>query len=100
MDDSAPRSKQIRDEFARRQRRQYLVSLPTFCLFLLFIVFNDPKRLAAMGLPSNAAVVVLLGVIAVLGVFTFWNWRCPACNRYLGKKARPKLCRRCGVRLQ
>ncbi len=45
-----------------------------------------------------------LGVMWVLGVvgifFLSWrNWRCPACDRYLGKYVR-SVCPRCGVALR
>jgi len=33
-------------------------------------------------------------------VFSLYNWRCPACNKYLGKQRSPKYCSKCGVALQ
>lgn len=39
---------------------------------------------------------VVIGVLA----FSFRNWRCPACGRYLGREMSPRFCSKCGVALQ
>jgi predicted RNA-binding Zn-ribbon protein involved in translation (DUF1610 family) len=33
-------------------------------------------------------------------VFSLRNWRCPACNKYLGKGTLPHYCPNCGVELR
>ena len=33
-------------------------------------------------------------------LFSLYNWRCPACSKYLGKQRSPKYCSKCGVALQ
>jgi DNA polymerase II large subunit len=37
-------------------------------------------------------------IISVLA-FSFLNWRCPSCNKYLGKAINPKFCSKCGTQL-
>ena len=40
-----------------------------------------------------------VGVIGALLLFSFYNWRCPACNKYLGKSGIPKFCPKCGEQI-
>ncbi len=88
-------------EFARRRKRQLLVSLPLAAVVILFAVFSRTAEEAPpLGLPPAvlgiAVFVLVLGAIA----FSLWNWRCPACNKYLGKGIGPSFCPKCGVPLQ
>jgi rubrerythrin len=39
-------------------------------------------------------------VVAGALIFSFVNWRCPACTRYLGRGWNPKFCPKCGVQLR
>jgi rRNA maturation endonuclease Nob1 len=32
-------------------------------------------------------------------IFSLFNWRCPSCNKYLGKAINAKFCAKCGVQL-
>jgi rubrerythrin len=52
-----------------------------------------------MGLPTE----VLSGALLVFAIgavlFSLKNWRCPGCERYLGRGISPRFCPRCGVGL-
>jgi rubrerythrin len=64
------------------------------------VLLKKQPETPLFGLPTElvvgAAIAVILGFVA----FTLWNWRCPACNRYLGKGISPSFCPKCGVPLQ
>jgi protein-S-isoprenylcysteine O-methyltransferase Ste14 len=87
-------------EFARRRKRQLLVSIPLAAVVILFAVFSRTAETPRLGLPPAVlgvtVFVLVLGAIA----FSLWNWRCPACNKYLGKGISPSFCPKCGVPLQ
>ncbi|KAF0138149.1 MAG: hypothetical protein FD122_3859, partial [Stygiobacter sp.] len=39
--------------------------------------------------------------VAILGayaIFSFKNWRCPACDKYLAKQTNPSFCPNCGAK--
>lgn len=76
-------------EFQRRFARQIIVPLVAI-LLLLILLLVEPKVVGPLSIP---------GLIA-LGIFTFVNWRCPGCNRYLGRGLSPSYCPGCGTRLK
>jgi len=83
--------------FATRRRNQYLATVPVLAVLVLTLFANG--RSTVFGIPMawiTAAVMVL--VFGALG-FSLFNWRCPACNGYLGRTLGPRFCSRCGVQL-
>ncbi len=52
------------------------------------------------GMPREFVDTVAFGLVVGVVLFSFVNWRCPACDGYLGKGASPKFCRKCGTQLQ
>lgn len=91
---------QIRTLFATRRRRQLLVSLPLVAMIVGFVFLENGKAGTILGFPAS---MILPGFLAVMGgaiLFSLHNWRCPGCNKYLGKQRSPKFCSKCGVALQ
>jgi rubrerythrin len=43
---------------------------------------------------------VIVALVVGALVFSLKNWRCPACDKYLGKGISPSFCPKCGVALQ
>jgi hypothetical protein len=91
---------EIRTLFAARRRRQLLISLPLIVLIMGFAFLENGNRGAILGIPATMVFPGFLAMIAGAIVFSLYNWRCPACNRYLGKQRNPKFCNKCGVALQ
>ncbi len=91
---------EFKAEFAKRRKRQLLVTIPIVAFILLVRVFAKGEDALIFGFPASvvmgAAFAILLGIVA----FSLWNWRCPACNKYLGKGISPAFCSKCGVPLQ
>ena len=88
-------------EFRTRKRRQWAASVPVILVMILFIWMGEDergKRVAGFSgeTLAVASVVVVVGVL----LFSFWNWRCPACNRYLGRGLGPSFCPKCGAQLK
>lgn len=92
-------NKQIIKAFQVRQNRQYL-ALAVTLLLLVFLVFLH-KRSDIFGEISRQIIFgAQLAVIVSFIVFSALNWRCPACNRYLGTDIYRHVCKKCGTRLQ
>lgn len=87
----------FRTQFAARRRNQIILAVPLIAVILLLV--SSEGQDSVLGIPitiagPGAVVLILAGL-----VFSLYNWRCPACNGYLGKAISPKFCARCGVEL-
>jgi hypothetical protein len=82
-------------EFARRQKRQFAVAAVIFGGAISMMILRNRAPLE-----SGMGLMLLLGAVAAILIFTLQNWRCPACQKYLGKGGFPRFCPRCGVPLK
>jgi peptidoglycan/LPS O-acetylase OafA/YrhL len=82
-------------EFAKRQRRQLAVAAVIFAGAILVMIMRNRSPLE-----SPVGLALLIGAMAAILIFTLQNWRCPACEKYLGKGGFPRFCPRCGVALK
>ena len=86
--------KQITREFSLRQGRQILAI--AIALFLVILLAVATKRNDLFGEYSKDTLVAAqLVVITAFIAFTAFNWRCPSCNKYLGKDINKRGCRHC-----
>jgi hypothetical protein len=91
----------FKEQFGQRRKRQIILAIPLVALIVAVSVLADEKAGGPMlGLPI--AVVGPVFAVLVVGaiVFSLRNWRCPACDRYLGKGINPRFCPKCGAALQ
>jgi heme A synthase len=90
--------KQIMEAFRVRQGRQFLAIAATLViLVLLTLIYKRPDILGEFSRYTIFSVQLL--VIAAFVGFSALNWRCPACNKYLGKDINKHICKECGKRL-
>lgn len=81
-----------------RSRQRIAILLALSCVALLAVISKYPNLFFEM---SKHWVIRLQVLTILLFVnFTVWNWRCPACKRYLGHDIGRKVCSKCGVPLQ
>jgi len=90
---------EIIDEFKKRRTRQIMAVGPIILAFIaLLSVEGNPTGI--FGLPQNIVLSITFAVIISVLIFSLFNWRCPSCNKYLGKAINPKFCAKCGVQLR
>jgi len=83
-------------EFKKKRIRQMVAVVPAILAFLALIsAERNPDGL--FGLTPNMVLAVSLAMIISVLIFSFINWRCPSCNKYLGKAFNPKFCSKCGT---
>jgi len=84
----------FKQSFAQKRLRQIVMG------GLAVIAFLGLALLRRGGIVPTVPLGVIW-VLGVIGVFYFsrQNWRCPACERYLGKYVN-SICPRCGVALR
>lgn len=94
MDFIDQQKQDIKAGFALRRRRQFLVAGVVILAGAAF-VFGDE-----LGFPGALAESSFFGVAICAVVFSLFNWRCPACSKYLGKSISHSFCPRCGIALR
>ena len=91
----------FKQQFGVRRKRQFMLAIPVLALVVAFGLLADTDSTAGIaGIPLSVAGPPFLMLIVGAIVFSIRNWRCPACDRYLGKNIDPHYCPKCGVALQ
>ena len=89
---------EFKQQFSTRRRNQIVLAVPLIAVILLLALSEEKESI--LGVPFSivgpAAIVLIIGAV----VFSLYNWRCPACNRYLGRTISPRFCAKCGVELR
>ncbi len=94
---SAPDPRVI-EEFRRRKKAQIIATVP-FVLVLIPIILRDRIHRTILGVPTCFVGPIFFAIVVGMLIFSFSNWRCPACNSYLGKSWFIRFCPRCGAGL-
>jgi uncharacterized membrane protein YhaH (DUF805 family) len=87
-------------EFKRRRRRQLFVYICLLVLFVAALWLHDLPGGARYTLGENIFIAVVAIILIGLTAFSLQNWRCPFCDRFLGRDFNPHFCPRCGARLK
>ncbi len=97
MDEMTP-EQQIVHKFKKVKRQFWRVSIPVWVALIgIMILFNSPYKSEF----EDSAFVLILPLAALAGVFYIFKiWRCPSCDKYLGKNINPTFCNKCGVKLK
>lgn len=90
---------EFREGFATRRRRQWIVASVIGLVLAGNLFMENRDGGTIFGLTGSIVAAVMIGVVVAALAFSFWNWRCPACNRYLGRAFNPRFCQGCGVSL-
>jgi len=87
----------FKEEFAKRKKRQWAVAGLVLLMAAPVIYMRVTDK--TLDLPVPVAVIgpLFAGLVLATLIFSFWNWRCPACKKYLGRSAGPAYCPKCGV---
>jgi hypothetical protein len=88
-------------EFKNRRKRQIIAVIPAVVAIGPIVVFSDaPTTRTMLGIPAAVALPIAFALLVGVLIFSFRNWRCPACRGYLGKAMNPRFCQKCGVQLR
>ena len=91
----------FKEQFAVRRKRQIILAVPLIAVFIAFaMATNEENGGALLGIPVSFIGPIFLTFVVGALAFSLRNWRCPACNKYLGKGIGPRFCPKCGVALQ
>lgn len=79
--------------FARKRERRAIA----LGILLGMLLLGIP--LLADRLTSLSATILAAALFGGFGLFLWIDWRCPACDRHLGREFRHPYCSHCGTRL-
>ncbi len=96
VDTDRPDIVRYRREYAARRRRQALSVVPVGVLGVLVSLGGG----GLLGLSQQAGIFVAGAVILAFFGYSLVNWRCPACDGYLGQRLNPRQCPSCGQALR
>ncbi|MFW5839956.1 MAG: hypothetical protein ACOCZE_05185 [Planctomycetota bacterium] len=88
------KNSQIRQKHRKSLLIQLGVLTPLALLGMLPIILGDHS-----GNYPSTAFLVGIGIIGLVLIGSFVNWRCPSCRGYLGRSM-PRHCPKCGVKLR
>lgn len=90
---------QIVQDFRLRKGRQ-LLAIAAALLLIVFLALAHKQSDLFGHISKNTIFAMQVMVIAAFIGFTSANWRCPSCNKYLGKDINKHGCRKCGTRFR
>jgi len=90
----------IMREYTVRRKRQLIVSIPIWVVVMTIILAIDEESATAFGVNAGYVGLFVVVSVVVFGYWTFRNWRCPACAKYLGRGFNPRHCPNCGNKLR
>jgi len=80
------------------EKRRYQVALLVPLAGAVFLIGFSMRHVADLDLQTLA--LGTAGLVLAAAAFSWLNWRCPACAKYLGKSLSPHHCPKCGVELR
>jgi hypothetical protein len=92
--------REIIEEFRKRRRRQFIYSGCGVALAMLSRVAVSQLGKKAPWLTDEVFVGVFMALVATFLIVSFLNWRCPACDKYIGRSLFPNFCQKCGARFE
>jgi hypothetical protein len=100
MEDHSRQGLTVQEQFAIRRKRQFLAIVPIVLFMIAIGATKDEVAHTVLGIPDSVGLPVFVVVALGTVVFSFVNWRCPACRSYLGKRMNPRFCGSCGAQLR
>jgi len=89
------RDPKVVEEFRRRRKRQLWLAA-----FLIAGLISLTWLMERQGQSEKARGAIVITIVLAALAYSWRNWRCPACNGYLGKSAFLSFCPRCGIPLR
>ena len=99
MNDHKNEKERIMNQYRVRQTRQIIaITAALFLVLLVAVVYKRPDLFGAYSRQSLFAAQAI-PIAAFIG-FTYRNWRCPVCEKFLSSDINRRRCKKCGAHLQ
>ena len=91
---------EFKREFLRRRRSQLVLAAVLAPIIVAAVMYQRGVAGTILGVSAHVAGSIFLALAVGALLFSFRNWRCPACSKYLGRTINPRHCPNCGVELR
>lgn len=93
---------EFKHQFAARRKRQIILFVLLVLAVIGVVLVGDSQEHSHRMFRVSPVIIIFPFFLFVAGalIFSFRNWRCPACDGYLGKQMSPRFCAKCGIALQ
>lgn len=86
--------------FRKRKLIQWSMVVPVVIFFFGYNLVEKQGAQQLFGLPKEILLYPFMLYFMTAVFFTYINWRCPSCNRFIGLAFNPVICPKCGARLK
>ena len=86
--------------FKRRRIRQLYLLIPVLVVVFAVLMFRNTHTQQVLGVSTDIVYLICAFLIAMIGIITLLNWRCPFCKAYIGEQFNPRYCSKCGTNLR
>ena len=86
--------------YKRRKKRQNIFNAVIIPIYVILILITTCPKLNFMNLPNDIIAFIFIGLFIVTAPIYISNWRCPNCDKHLGKGSNPTFCIECGAKLR
>ncbi len=97
MQYTAKQKAEFKTKFFQKRLYQIASTVPVVGAVVLLLLGD--RYLADLDFPIQTIVLGTAGLVLAAAAFSWLNWRCPACAKYLGFSLSPDCCPKCGVAL-
>jgi Na+-driven multidrug efflux pump len=91
--------REFRARFRSRRKKQLMVAVPLIIVAIGFAVLPMSGSVLISGVSPDVIGAGMVAFVVGALIFSARNWRCPACNAYLGRSISQRFCQKCGVQL-
>ncbi|SRR6266550_1923767 len=91
---------EIKRAFSDRRRKQWLLTAAFSPMIVAALLYSRGVTGTILGLSGQFGAPLFLALVVIAGIFSFRNWRCPGCSKYLGRAINPRHCPHCMVQLR
>ena len=98
MSKKLERRQYILERYRKRKKIQIAIMLAMVAIIIILVVLSTNPEITIGDLSQDNIVLIALFIVIAGFVGAFANWRCPVCNKYLGRGIWQKQCNNCGTK--
>jgi hypothetical protein len=100
VQEAAKKHEEIIRKYKKKKALNFISTLIIFGAAFFAVWFTNNRAT----IPDETTRTVMVAAICAITLgalaFSFFNWRCPACGKHLGRGVDPQSCKKCGYKFR